>query len=124
MGDRWVLLLVGALADGPMRFGELGDRVGVAPNILTERLRRLEVEGLVVSAPYSERPLRLEYRLSAAGQELVVALERLAAWGASREGIPGSQFHEACGTTIEYRPWCPTCDRPTGPDEAPGTYDL
>ena len=124
VGDRWVLLLVEALADGPLRFGELADRLGAAPNILTDRLRRREVEGLVVSTPYSERPLRLEYRLAAPGHELATALAALSAWGAAREGTPGASFHEACGTSVELRPWCPTCDRPVGPDEAPGTYDL
>ncbi|CAN5679217.1 helix-turn-helix domain-containing protein [soil metagenome] len=124
VGDRWVLLVVEALAERPQRFGELAERVGAAPNILTDRLRRLEVEGLVVATPYSERPVRLDYRLSAPGQELANALLALAAWGAAREGLPAERFHEACGSAVELRPWCPTCDRPVGPDESPGTYDL
>ncbi len=45
VGDRWSLLLIEALLDGPRRFGELGEAVGgIAPNILTDRLRRLEAE--------------------------------------------------------------------------------
>ena len=124
IGDRWILLLVDALADGPQRFGDLADRVGAAPNILTDRLRRLEVEGLVVATPYSDRPLRFDYRLSAPGQELADALVALTAWGASREGLPAARFHDTCGSAIELRPWCPTCDRPVAPDESPGTYDL
>src|SRR5688572_9398468 len=110
IGDRWLLLVVEALADGPLRFGELGDRVGAAPNILTDRVRRLEVEGLVVAAPYSERPVRFTYDLTASGRELAAALTALASWGAAGEGRTAPQFHQSCGTGIELRPWCPTCD--------------
>lgn len=123
-GDRWLLLVVDALRDGPQRFGELGERVGAAPNILTDRLRRLEADGLVVATPYSERPVRLDYRLTEGGRKLAEALVPLAAWGAAREGLAAARFHEACGSAVELRPWCPTCDRPVGPDEAPGTYEL
>ncbi|HEX2142628.1 MAG TPA: helix-turn-helix domain-containing protein, partial [Candidatus Limnocylindria bacterium] len=59
VGDRWSLLLVEALLQGPRRFGELGESVpGIAPNILADRLRRLEAERVVRSQPYSERPPR------------------------------------------------------------------
>ncbi len=124
IGDRWVLLVVDALAAGPLRFGELAERVGAAPNILTDRLRRLEVEGLVVAAPYSDRPVRSEYRLSAGGTELASALVGVAQWGAAREGLPAERFHKACGSGLELRPWCPTCDRIVDSQESPGTYDL
>lgn len=124
IGDRWVLLVVDALADGPLRFGELAERVGAAPNILTDRLRRLEVEGLIVAAPYSERPVRFTYDLTASGRELASALVALAAWGAAGEGIPTEHFHHACGSGIELRPWCPTCDRQVGPGESTNAYDL
>ena len=51
VGDRWTLLLVEALLDGPRRFGDLQEHVrGIAPNVLTQRLRRLEGEGLVLAA--------------------------------------------------------------------------
>ena len=57
VGDRWSLLIVEALLDGPRRFSELGEALpGIAPNILTDRLRRLEREGIVVATPYQQRP--------------------------------------------------------------------
>ena len=57
VGDRWTLLVVDALLDGPRRFKDLEAAVpGLAPNVLSARLRRLEREGLVVAVPYSERP--------------------------------------------------------------------
>ncbi|MGD0810041.1 MAG: helix-turn-helix domain-containing protein [Acidimicrobiales bacterium] len=63
VGDRWTLLVIDALLDGPRRFNELTAAVpGLASNILSSRLRRLEREGLVVAVPYSERPARYETR--------------------------------------------------------------
>jgi DNA-binding HxlR family transcriptional regulator len=124
IGDRWILLVVESLADGPLRFGDLRERVGAAPNILTNRLRRLETEGLVVATPYTERPVRVQYDLTAAGRELAAALVALSGWGAAAEGRPGEHFHESCGTALELRPWCPTCDRVVGDDESRHTYDL
>ena len=118
VGDRWTLLVVDALLAGPHRFGELLDRLeGIAPNILTSRLRDLTRRGLVVAAPYSRRPLRMVYELTAPGRELAGALAELSAWGATNEGIGRPSHHEACGTGLELRAWCPTCERPVDPDE-------
>jgi len=124
VGDRWLLLVVDALSDGPQRFGDLQDLVGAAPNILTNRLRRLEVEGVVVAKPYSERPVRMQYSLTASGEELAGALAALSAWGALTDGRSGEHFHEVCGTALELRPWCPTCDRVVDADEAQSSYDV
>src|ERR671917_712585 len=86
VGDRWTLLVVEALLDGPRRFGDVAEAVpGIAPNILTQRLRHLEREALVVARPYSERPPRFVYELTSAGAELAGALRLLAHWGA-RQG--------------------------------------
>lgn len=124
VGDRWLLLVVDALTDGPLRFGELAERVGSATNILSDRLRRLEADGIVVASAYSERPLRFSYDLTAAGQELAQALVPLAAWGAAAEGRSPERFHRNCGTGIELRPWCPTCDRPVSSDESSSEHQL
>ena len=124
VGDRWVLLVVEALADGPLRFADLEARVGAAPNILTDRLRRLEADGVVTATQYSDRPVRFEYALSASGRELADALLALAAWGGAGEGHRGTRFHDACGTAVELRAWCPTCDRAVTDQDSPGTYDV
>jgi len=119
VGDRWTLLLVGALMDGPRRFGDLQDDVpGIAPNILTQRLRHLEAEALVVARPYSERPPRMVYELSAAGRELAGALRLLADWGARHSDVAEPARHGACGTPLEVRWYCPTCERTVDEDEA------
>jgi DNA-binding HxlR family transcriptional regulator len=110
VGDRWSLLLVDALLNGGRRFGELReDLPGLAPNILTERLRRLEREGIVVAAPYSTRPPRMEYSLTGDGRDLASALRLLADWGARRNADGEPLRHDRCGTPVEARWYCPTC---------------
>lgn len=114
VGDRWSLLLVEALLEGPRRFGELQAAVrGIAPNILTDRIRRLERSGVVTGEPYSQRPLRHAYRLTQEGLELAGVLRLLAAWGAA--GTDGAEAlrHDACGTPLDARWYCPTCARVT-----------
>jgi DNA-binding HxlR family transcriptional regulator len=111
VGDRWTLLVVAALLGGPRRFGDLlAELDGLAPNILSKRLSRLEAEGLVVGEPYSRRPVRHAYRLTASGAELAGALRVLAHWGAGQRGRDdGDLVHAACGTPVEARWFCPTC---------------
>ena len=111
VGDRWSLQLVEALLPGPLRYGELATAVaGIAPNILADRLRRLERAGILAGTPYSRRPLRLEYALTTDGRELAGALRLLADWGARRSGGEGEPLrHDACGTPLEARWHCPTC---------------
>jgi DNA-binding HxlR family transcriptional regulator len=83
LGDRWSLLVVDALLAGPRRFGELQAAIpGIAPNVLTSRLRNLEGHGVLVAEPYSLRPLRYRYELTDRGEELAEPLRLLAAWGA------------------------------------------
>lgn len=98
VGDRWVLLLVAALADGPRRFGDLAaDVEGIAPNVLTDRLRRMEARGLVTAAPYQHRPRRYVYELTEPGRALAALLPGLAAWGAGTAGLtpPGERPADA-----------------------------
>src|SRR3954453_19374422 len=109
VGDRWSLLVVDALLDGPRRFGELREALpGIAANILTDRLRRLERERILVSSPYSTRPPRMEYTLTGDGRDLAWALRLLSDWGTRRTGGEPLR-HDRCGTPIEARWSCPTC---------------
>ena len=112
VGDRWTLLVVEALLAGPRRFNDLlGQIPGIAANILSERLRRLEREALLVARPYSERPPRAAYQLTAEGRELAGALRLLAHWGAGHTDPADTPRHPACGTPLEARWYCPTCDQ-------------
>src|SRR5438270_13931186 len=116
VGDRWTMLLIAALLDGPRRFGELQAEVdGIAPNVLSQRLRQLERSALVVARPYSERPPRFVYELSSGGQELAGVMRLLASWGARDTG--GEVRHAVCGTPMEATWWCPTCEQPVADDE-------
>ena len=120
VGDRWTLLVIAALLDGPLRFGELQERVrGIAPNVLTQRLRQLERSALLAARPYSQRPPRFVYELSSTGSELAGALRLLAGWGARNAGTASAPRHTVCGTPLEARWWCPSCERPVSdePDE-------
>ena len=121
IGDRWTLRIVASLLDGPKRFGELSESLPrIAPNVLTTRLRQLERDGLVVATPYSQRPLRLVYALSESGSELGGAISLLSAWGARQTGDIEGPVHESCGTALETRLYCPTCERAS---EDTGTTD-
>ena len=118
VGDRWSLLVVEALLGGPRRFNDLQAALpGIAPNILSDRLKRLERERVLLTRPYSERPLRLRYELTADGLELAGALRLLADWG-SRADSSDALRHGACGTPLEARWYCPTCARSIETDEA------
>src|ERR1700756_6050630 len=104
VGDRWTLLVVEALLAGPQRFNDLLDQLpGIAANILSERLKRLEREGLLVARPYSKRPPRAAYQLTAEGTELAGALRLLAHWGSRHTDQAGSPRHPACGTPLAVR---------------------
>ena len=116
VGDRWTLLVVNALLEGPKRFNELQDAVdGVAPNILSSRLKALIEHALVVQHLYQERPPRFVYELSESGRELAGALRLLADWGAKTAGGEPLR-HSACGTALEARWWCPSCEEPVADD--------
>jgi DNA-binding HxlR family transcriptional regulator len=119
VGDRWSLLLIEALLEGPRRFGELTEAVGgIAPNILTDRLRRLEAERIVRATPYSERPPRFDYQLTDEGMELAGVLRLLADWGSRTSSHAEPMRHATCGTPVEARLWCPTCARVVDDPEA------
>ena len=125
VGDRWTLLVVEALLDGPRRFGDLAAAIpGIAPNILTQRLRHLEREALVVARPYSERPPRSAYELSETGAELAGALRLLADWGARHSARAEPLRHDACGSALEARWWGPACEEVVDEDEATEAHVL
>jgi DNA-binding HxlR family transcriptional regulator len=112
VGDRWTMLVVEALLPGPRRFNDLLSQIpGIAANILSERLKRLERDGLLVARPYSQRPPRAAYQLTAEGSELAGALRLLAQWGTRHTDPADAPRHHACGTPIEARWYCPTCDQ-------------
>ena len=116
VGDRWSLLIIEAMLAGPRRFNDLSEALpGIAPNILTDRLRRLERAGVIVAERYSERPPRVAYALTQDGHELAGVLRLLAAWGS---GAADGLRHLACGSPLEARWYCPTCAQTVSEEEA------
>lgn len=120
VGDRWALLIVDALRTGARRFNDLTAEIpGIASNVLSQRLKHLEAEGVIVARPYQTRPPRQAYELSAAGRGLAGALRMLAQWGAGESGEVEHLRHTSCGTPLEARWFCPTCERSVADDESP-----
>ncbi len=81
VGERWTLLIVRDAFLGLRRFDQLQESLGIARNVLTDRLNRLVEEGILERVRYSERPERYEYRLTGKGRELNIALTALRQWG-------------------------------------------
>jgi len=81
VGERWTLLIVRDAFLGLTRFDQFQESLGIARNVLTERLNRLVDEGVLERVRYNDRPERYEYRLTDKGQELRLALAGLRQWG-------------------------------------------
>ncbi|MEV6009770.1 helix-turn-helix domain-containing protein [Streptomyces sp. NPDC051976] len=81
LANKWSALALGALEDGPRRFGALRAQLqGVSPKVLTQTLRRLEDHGLVSREIYAEVPPRVEYSLTPLGRDSCVPLAHLRTW--------------------------------------------
>lgn len=86
IGDKWTVLVVELLADGPMRFNELRRLIGgISQKMLTTTLRGLERDGMVTRTVYPTVPPRVEYELTKLGRELQVPVRALGHW--ARENI-------------------------------------
>jgi DNA-binding HxlR family transcriptional regulator len=81
VGDRWTLLIVRDVGLGRRRFDQLSESLGIATNVLADRLGRLVDDGILERQPYGERPDRYEYRLTEPGRELGIVLLALMQWG-------------------------------------------
>jgi DNA-binding HxlR family transcriptional regulator len=84
IGDRWTVLVIGALSSGPLRFGQLASRIdGVSQKMLTQTLRGLERDGLVTRTVFPQIPPRVEYELTETGRTLQEPLRALEKWAAA-----------------------------------------
>lgn len=112
LGERWTLLIVRDLLSGPRRFQDLqASLAGVAPTVLSHRLKILETHGIVRRGWYSHHPPRAEYTLTERGQDLKATVRALAIWGARHAKGESVVIHETCGGAIEIAYFCPTCDK-------------
>ncbi len=117
IGDRWSSLVVREAFLGTRRFGEFQDRLGIAPNILSNRLSRLVELGVLAAEPYQVKPPRHEYRLTPKGLALYPVPLSLLAWGdrwlaSGKGGI--RLLHRGCGQRLDVALSCDHCSERVG----------
>src|SRR4051794_33037586 len=118
LGERWTLLIVRDLLMGPRRFQDFSASLsGVAPAVLSHRLKVLEKHGIVTRRLYSEHPPRAEYALTDQGFELRPVVRALGIWGARHLGASWTFVHESCGTDVEIAYYCPHCEETVAAEE-------
>jgi DNA-binding HxlR family transcriptional regulator len=81
IGERWTWLIIRDAFLGLTKFLEFEQSLGIARNVLTDRLNRLVEEGIFERVLYQERPARYEYRLTQKGADLFTALNAIRQWG-------------------------------------------
>lgn len=112
VGDRWTLLIVRDLLRGETRFSELRRSVeGVTTSLLSDRLKLLEAEGIVVRHFYSDHPPRAEYLLTPKGHALGVVVGSLSAWGEQYTEHDLTLVDKECGHGVRVVYHCTTCGR-------------
>ncbi|MFI6362103.1 winged helix-turn-helix transcriptional regulator [Nocardia sp. NPDC050630] len=113
LGERWTLLIVRDAMLGLSRFDEFQRSLGIARNVLTDRLKRLVEAGVLERIEYQQRPPRFEYRLTAVGLELCTPVVGLMHWGdrhlAGPDGLPRLTRHNACGGQLHAELVCEQC---------------
>lgn len=115
VGDRWTLLIVRDLLAGTRRFQDLSESLpGIAPNVLSDRLKWMEQHALVARSFYSEHPPRAEYSLTDKGRELGVVVAALAEWGGRHAYKRARLVHDTCGKPVKLGYVCPECGRVRG----------
>jgi DNA-binding HxlR family transcriptional regulator len=117
IGDRWSALIIRELFFGSTRFDEFQRHLGIATNILSQRLQRLVEHGIVDKRVYQLRPGRYEYKLTDKGLDLYPVPLSMLAWGdrwLSNGRPPVRLTHLDCGKRLTPRLSCSKCIRPIG----------
>jgi DNA-binding HxlR family transcriptional regulator len=116
VGERWTLLVMREVLLGRTRFADIKRNIGVAPNILSDRLATLVDQGLLKRRRYSEHPESYEYLPTRKGVDLNPVLVTLLQWGdkhaAPPDGPPRVHVHTACGHDAHPRMHCSHCGEP------------
>lgn len=125
-GDRWTFLLLREAFFGTRRFTEFQRNLGVARNLLSDRLGQLVAKGILERQLYQSRPERFEYRLTEKGRDLYGVIVAIMMWGDRwlSDEPPLRLTHAADGGTIEQKLRCTTCGEVLGPRDvhyAPST---
>lgn len=113
IGDRWSLLILRDAFYGVRRFDDFQTDLGVARNILTERLNRMVEQEIMTKEPYQERPIRFEYRLTEKGRDLLPVMLSMMRWGdkwaSDRTLPPVTLTHTSCGHVTQPTSSCSHC---------------
>jgi DNA-binding HxlR family transcriptional regulator len=112
VGEWWSLLILRDAFLGVSRFDHFQARLGIARNILTQRLNRLVDHGVLKRVPYEDHPPRSEYRLTPKGRDLWHVMAAMRQWGdrwAAPSGPPLQVKHKGCGRIVEVMPVCSSC---------------
>jgi DNA-binding HxlR family transcriptional regulator len=112
IGERWTLLVMREVLFGHRRFAEIRRNIGVAPNILTDRLQMLVDHGLLERRLYTEHPESYEYMPTRKGVDVNPVITALMQWGddyAAPNGAPRIPVHSACGHDAHPRLRCSHC---------------
>ena len=118
LGERWTLLIVRDLLGGPRKFQDLRDSLtGVAPAVLSHRLKVLEAHRIIRQKPYSKHPPRAEYALTDRGRDLRAVVRALGIWGSRHLDAKWSFVHEGCDAGVEIAYYCPDCDSTVAADQ-------
>lgn len=127
VGERWTLLMLRDALSGIERFEDFQASLGIASNVLTNRLKLLCDEALLERVPDPERPGRPRYLLTSKGREIAPALFMLMKWGdrhyPAAGGPPRLTLHTGCGGNIGPDLRCDRCHKQAGPGDvelAPG----
>src|SRR4051812_29576549 len=114
VGERWTLLILRDALLGVRRFDDFQASLGIARNVLADRLGRLVEAGALGKRVYSEKPLRHEYRLTEKGLDLWPVLHALLAWGDKHDapdGPPARFEHRDCGGAVDDHRMCERCGK-------------
>lgn len=116
IGDRWTMLIIRDAFLGMRRFDDFQRDLGIARNVLSDRLARLVDDGILERRAYQERPERFEYRLTEKGIDLWPVLVSLMKWGdrhaPEMAGPPTLILHRGCGGEVDERFVCQSCGAP------------
>lgn len=115
IGDRWSFMIIREGFFGNRRFDDLQNKLGIAPNILTDRLDRLVSEGIFQRRKYQDLPERYEYPLTDKGKDLYGPMIAMLRWGddwLARGEPPLILNHEGCGRDFKPTVVCDHCRRP------------
>ncbi len=115
VGEWWSMLIVRDAFLGVTRFDQFQERLGISRNVLNQRLAHLVTAGVLERAPYCERPVRYDYRLTEKGRDLWPVLTAMREWGdthAAPDGPPLLLVHRACGQVVDAVMTCSACGTP------------